>query len=74
MRDDTTAAKVLKLNRPGVAIVEAHGTAKVFGTYEEDALGEAGPVMSRREAPYYEQVANKFIEQLEAGTALWQTP
>jgi antirestriction protein ArdC len=25
-------------------------------------------------APYYEQVANKLIEQLEAGTAPWQKP
>ena len=32
--------------------------------------------MAEREemAPYYEQVANKLIEQLQAGTAPWQKP
>ena len=32
--------------------------------------------MAEREekVPYYEQVANKLIEQLQAGTAPWQKP
>ena len=30
--------------------------------------------MDTRKTPYYEQVANKLIEQLEAGTAPWQKP
>ena len=45
-REDTTVPQVLKLNRFGVAIEVAHGTAEDLGTFDEDALSKAKALAS----------------------------
>jgi antirestriction protein ArdC len=37
-------------------------------------MKKGGMREGKERTPYYEQVANKLIEQLEAGTAPWQKP
>ncbi len=59
---------------PGALQKEAPGSA----TSRDSAALRAEPTAKASKpdpkAPYYEQVANKLIEQLEAGAAPWQKP
>ncbi len=59
---------------PGALQKEVPGSA----TSRDSASLRAEPTAKASrpdpKAPYYEQVANKLIEQLEAGTAPWQRP